>query len=273
MLGVGLLGASVLRATRARLPDVALAAWSRSASSRDSVADIATVHTSPEAAAHGADCVVLAGPVDALPAWLARVAPALSADAWVTDVGSTKRALHAAAAKLGPAGRRFVGGHPMAGSERGGAAQGRADLLTGRPCIVTADAHTADGLAARAGALWTALGGRVVQMTPEAHDRAVATISHLPHATACALAHLLSDTDANLALAAGGLRDTTRVAGGDPAIWIPILMENADHLIPLLEGLERASADLRGALATRDAARLGAYLARARAFRQRLDQP
>lgn len=273
MLGVGLLGASVLRAARARLPGVELSAWSRSPASRDTVADIAAVHATPEAAAAGADCVVLAGPVDALPAWLARVAPALAADAWVTDVGSTKRAVHAAAAKLGLAGRRFVGGHPMAGSERGGAGQGRADLLEGRPCIVTADTHTAEGLAARAGALWSALGGRVVQMTPEDHDHAVAAISHLPHAAASALAHLLAATDTRLDLAAGGLRDTTRVAGGDPAIWIPILLENADHLMPLLEGLERSVAELRGALAARDAARLESYLVRARGFRQRLDRP
>lgn len=271
VLGVGLLGASVLRAARHRLPETQLAAWSRSAPSREAVRDVAAIHESPQAATRGADCVILAAPVDALPGLLAQVAPALDAGAWVTDVGSTKRGIHAAAARLGAAGQRFVGGHPMAGSERGGAAQGRADLLEGRPCIVTADAHTAAGLADRAGALWAALGGRVVQLSPEAHDRAVAAISHLPHAAACALAHLLAKGDTRLDLAAGGLRDTTRVAGGDPALWIPILLENADHLIPLLAGLEQSSAELRAALAARDTTKLGDFLARARDFRRRLD--
>lgn len=261
----------MLRAAGQRLPGASLAAWSRSAPSREAVRDIAEIHDRPQAAARDADCVILAAPVDVLPDLLAQVAPVLGDGAWVTDVGSTKRRIHAAAAALGDPGRRFVGGHPMAGSERGGAAEGRADLLVGRPCIVTADAHTGAGLADRAAALWSALGGRAVRLSPEDHDRAVAAISHLPHAAACALAHQLAAAEARLDLAAGGLRDTTRVAGGDPALWIPILLENADQLIPLLSGLEASSAELRAALSARDSGKLADYLARARAFRRRLD--
>lgn len=273
VLGVGLLGASVLRAARARLPGTELAAWSRSAGSREAVRDVATAHDNLADAVRGADCVVLAGPVDAMPELLRAAAPALGTDAWVTDVGSTKRGVHAAAAATLPRPGRFVGGHPMAGSERGGAAEGRADLLVGRPCIVTADRRTDADLPGRAEALWTALGAKVVHLTPEAHDEAVAAISHLPHATACALAHLLAGVQPRLELAAGGLRDTTRVAAGDPNLWLPILLENADHLIPLLAGLEQSAARLRATLASRDTAALRAYLESARAFRQRLDRP
>lgn len=273
VLGVGLLGASVLRAAKARLPETGLAAWSRSAESRSAVGDIATLHEQPLAAVEGADCVILAAPVDVLPDLLARIAPALAPSSWVTDVGSTKRGIHAAAARALANPGRFIGGHPMAGSERGGAKEGRADLLVGRPCIVTADAATDPTLPPRAAALWTALGGKAVQMTPEAHDAAVAAISHLPHAVACALAHQLAGGQARLDLAAGGLRDTTRVAGGDPALWIPILLENADNLIPLLADVERSMSALRSALSARDGAALGEYLLRAREFRRSLDRP
>ena len=263
----------MLRAAKSRLPGTELAAWSRSAGSRQAVGDIATLHEQPAAAVAGADCVVLAGPVDVLPGLLATLAPNLDPAAWITDVGSTKRGIHAAARSLLARPGRFVGGHPMAGSERGGAAEGRADLLAGRPCIVTADEVTEAGLPERAAALWSALGGRPVHMTPAAHDEAVAAISHLPHAVACALAHQLAGAQPRLDLAAGGLRDTTRVAGGDPSLWIPILLENADHLIPLLAGLERSAAELRASLTARDAASLETYLRKAREFRQRLDRP
>lgn len=262
----------MLRAAKSRLPGTELSAWSRSPGSRDAVRDIAQVHDRPGDAARGADCVVLAGPVDALPSLLEAIQTSLTGEAWVTDVGSTKRGVHAAARKILGKPGRFIGGHPMAGSERGGAAEGRADLLAGRPCIITCDETTDGDLPDKASAFWSGLGGKVVRLTPAEHDAAVAAISHLPHATACALAHLLSGGHPRLDLAAGGLRDTTRIAAGDPALWIPILLENADHLVPLLAGLERSSAALRSALAAGDAKALGAYLEQARGFRQRLDR-
>ena len=263
----------MLRAAKDRLPGAELAAWSRSAGSRDAVRDIAVIHEQAAEAARGADCVILAGPVDALPGLLTAIGPALSPAAWVTDVGSTKRGVHAAARTALANPGRFIGGHPMAGSERGGAAEGHADLLAGRPCIITCDETTDADLPGKATALWTALGARVVRLTPAQHDEAVAAISHLPHATACALAHLLASGQPRLDLAAGGLRDTTRVAAGDPALWIPILLENADHLVPLLAALERSSGELRKILAARDSQALAGYLEQARGFRQRLDRP
>lgn len=271
VLGVGLLGASVLRAAQLRLPGVKLSAWSRSASSRQAVQGIADIFDTPDDAVRGADCIVLAAPVDALPSLLESIYSTLSADAWVTDVGSTKRSVHAAAARVFTKPERFIGSHPMAGSEKGGAEQGHAKLFNGRPCIITTTEKTDLTLVKSATDLWSAFGANIIQMTPETHDEAVAAISHLPHATASALAHLLSKKQARLDLAAGGLRDTTRVAAGDPSLWVPILLENADHLIPLLKELEQSSADLRNLLAKKDAAGIRAYLDGARAFRQRLD--
>ena len=271
VLGVGLLGASVLRAAHVYLPNTKLCAWSRSPSSRAAVANIADTYDTPAEAIREADCVVLGAPVDALPSLLKSIHGALSADAWVTDVGSTKRAIHAAASAIFSKPERFIGSHPMAGSEKGGAEQGHAKLFSGRPCIITTVDKTDLSLVKFANNLWSALGANVIQMTPDAHDEAVAAISHLPHATACALAHLLSKKEARLDLAAGGLRDTTRIAAGDPSLWVPILLENADHLIPLLKELEESSAGLRNLLMKKDAGGIRAYLDGARAFRHRLD--
>lgn len=267
---MGLIGASFLRSARLRLPSTALSAWSRSPSSARVTADVAEPRATPAEAARDAECVVLAAPVDAFPALLAEISPSLQPGAWVTDVGSTKRGAHAAAERLLRDPSRFVGGHPMAGSEKNGAAEARADLFEGRPCIVTSTPRTSADVRRSASALWNSLGGRAVEMTPEEHDRVVAEISHLPHAVASLLAALLAGRRPRTDLAAGGLRDTTRVAAGDPDLWVPILMENADQVAPLL-GILSAEADrLRGLLVAGDAAGVRAHLESARGFRRSL---
>lgn len=269
MLGVGLIGASLLRAVRKRLPETRVVAWSRSPDSREFAAAWAEVAPSPAVACEGADLVVAAGPVDALGGLLREAAAGISPAARVTDVGSTKRGAHAAVAGATYA-SRFAGSHPMAGSEKGGAAASQPDLFAGRACIVTSLPGDDPAVAAAIGDFWRRLGSRVSRMTPEAHDAAVAEISHLPHAAASALAAMLERRKCRTDLAAGGLRDTTRVAAGDPSLWVPILMENADHLVPLLEELARETEILRQALSARDDAALRALLSRARDFRQGL---
>lgn len=269
VLGVGLLGASVLKAVAARFPGARRRAWSRSATSRAQAADWAETAASPAAACEGADIVVAACPVDSLGSLLADAARGIAPGAMVTDVGSTKRGAHAAAVSLGfPA--RFVGSHPMAGSEKGGAGESRADLFEGRACIVTSLASTEPEATDVAEAFWRGLGSRVHRMDPLAHDAAVATISHLPHAAASVLAALLGSRAPRTDLAAGGLRDTTRIAAGDPDLWVPILMENADHVAPLLAALSAESDALRVALERGDARATRAILERGREFRKSL---
>lgn len=269
VLGVGLLGASVLRAVAERFPEARRRAWSRSASSQAQASAWATTAPSPAEACRGADLVVAACPVDALGDLLAASAAGIAPDAWVTDVGSTKRGAHAAASRLAHPGR-FAGSHPMAGSEKGGAAESRPDLFDGRACIVTSDGATDPRAADAAEAFWRGLGSRVHRMDPRSHDAAVAEISHLPHATASVLAALLAGRAPRTDLAAGGLRDTTRVAGGDPDLWVPILLENADHVAPLLAALASGAETLRSALARGDASAVREILARGKEFRKGL---
>ena len=218
----------------------------------------------------GADCVVLASPVDTFPALLATINASLRATTWVTDVGSTKRGVHASAERILSQPGRFVGGHPMAGSEKGGAGEAKADLFDGRACIVTSTPRTDPEVTRKGLGLWAALGGRPIAMSPEEHDRAVAEISHLPHATASLLAGLLATRSPRADLAAGGLRDTTRVAAADPSLWVPILLENADQVAPLLGLLSAEAERLRAILARGDAAALREHLEAARRFRNSL---
>ena len=269
VLGVGLLGSSVLRALAERHPGVARRAWSRSAGSRGKAGAWATVATTPAEACRGADLVIAACPVDTLAGLLGEARPGIGSTAFVTDVGSTKRGAHAAASALADP-SRFVGSHPMAGSERGGADEGRADLFDGRACVVTTSEGTLPEAARAVEAFWASLGARVCKMEPRAHDAAVAEISHLPHATSSVLAALLGARAPRADLAAGGLRDTTRVAAGDPDLWVPILLENADHVAPLLGTLAAGASELRDALSRGDAAAVRAILSRGRDFRRGL---
>jgi prephenate dehydrogenase len=150
----------------------------------------------------------------------------------ITDVGSVKRLPHE---KIEPllAGTavRYVGSHPMAGSEKKGVSAAHGDLLNGSACILTS--VDMDGQAIDVKLLedfWSSLGCRVRKLTPEDHDYAVARISHFPHAMACMVAMVGLSFDDISELAGGGLRDTTRVAAGDPELWTEIMLENRDAL-------------------------------------------
>jgi prephenate dehydrogenase len=204
-----------------------------------------------EALLPGADLVVLAGPATACLADIASLAgpwrDALPAGAVVTDVASTKGMLLAAA---DAAGLRYVGGHPMAGRESTGFTSAEADLFVGRPWVVVPGAHADAADIARVAMLANACGARVIEMDADAHDRAVAGISHLPLVVAAALAEavaltgpadgraLATDWPDAAALAAGGWRDTTRVARGDPAMGAAIAVTNAPALAARLRDLQ-----------------------------------
>ncbi len=186
-----------------------------------------------------AELVVLAGPVEVILRQLAELAPAFRPGATVTDVGSTKRAIVAAAAAHLPETVSFVGGHPMAGSEGRGVAEAD-QFLFENAVYVLCPARDRDRPAAeRYGALAGALGARVIVMSPASHDRIAATISHLPQLVAVALMNLAADQhelDPNtLRLAAGGFRDLTRIASSPFEIWRDICATNRDEIQGLLE--------------------------------------
>jgi prephenate dehydrogenase len=206
-------------------------------------------------AAASADVVVLAVPVAAIGPVAAAAAGALAPDAVIMDVGSVKTepvaAGEAAAAAAGRAGR-FVGAHPMAGSERSGPDAAEVALFRGRVAIVTPTAATAPDALETVRALWRAAGAHVVEMAPDAHDRAVAAVSHLPHVIAFSLAALVNAEPGLAGLAGPSYASATRVAASPPGAWAALLTANRAALLPWLDRFGERLSALRAALAAGD---------------------
>lgn len=223
-------------------------------------------HDEPAAAVRGADLVVVCTPVGMIPKLLAAVARELAPGAVVTDVGSTKRSIVAAAEQALPPGAHFVGSHPMAGSEKRGVQFARADLFERAVCITTQTARTNEAALAKAEAFWQLLGMRTTRLTPDEHDRLLADVSHLPHVIAAALVGM--QADAALGLCGKGFLDVTRIAAGDAGLWRDILLDNRDNLRRSIARMGEEMKRLEALLESRDAHALEAWLARAAARRE-----
>jgi prephenate dehydrogenase len=246
-LGFGLIAGSVARAVRTTraLDGWTMAGWSPSGAGPEQArADgvLNVVATSPNTVILGADIVVLGAPATDCLALIDRLAgpwrSALPTDAVVTDVASTKAAI---VAHADAAGLPFVGGHPMAGLDSAGYGASVADLFAGRPWVVVPGAHARPQDVQRVEALADACRAVAVRLDATEHDRAVAGISHLPLVVAAALAEAVAgrspDWPTAASLAAGGWRDTTRVARGDPAMGAAILATNAPAVAARLRDL------------------------------------
>ena len=213
--------------------------------------------SSPAQAAVDADLVVLAAPVGAIPDLLAQIAGRLGPAAIVTDLGSTKAGVVAAAYQaLGPAFERFVASHPIAGGERPGLEHADRDLFEGCIVVTTADARTGLDALERVEALWRACGARIERMQADEHDRIFASISHLPHVLAFALvAQIAGQPDAGrkLGLAGAGFRDFTRIAASSAVMWRDVALANRAALGQELRAFATTLADIEQALAAGDA--------------------
>jgi prephenate dehydrogenase len=275
IVGIGLLGGSVAKAVRARGAAREVIGVARNADRARAAVDDGTLDRVTEDLAEGvrgADLVVLAAPVRTIEDLLERMWSALPEDAIVTDVGSSKAAIVARAEALAAnTPRTFLGSHPMAGSEKSGYAVARADLFQGAVVVVTpTDASEPRAVKAVTG-FWELLGARVVTLEPDAHDAAVAAISHLPHLVACALVDAVSrEWPHALGVAARGFKDTTRIAAGDPTMWQEIFLANAAPLREALSSFRRALDELERQIAAGDAALVEATLARIKDAREKL---
>ena len=204
--------------------------------------------------AAGAELIVLAAPVRANIEILSQLAEVVPGPAIVTDVGSTKRDIVAAARALPPR-LQFIGGHPLGGAAVGGVEAARPDLFNGRPWILTPENGPAD---APLTAFLRSLGADVRVTTPAAHDELLAYVSHLPQLTASVLMAVVGAHagEEGLGLAGRGLRDTTRLASSPADIWRDIAATNADHLAEAIETLigvlQRLKNDLNGDSAVLD---------------------
>ncbi len=203
---------------------------------------------------HGADLVVMATPVGAYRNILKLITPYLTPGTIVSDVGSTKERVVRDAEELLPPQISFVGGHPMAGSEQAGVKGADAYLFENAVYLLTPTAQTNELALHKVSTLCAALGARVMTFAPEEHDRMVAAVSHLPHLIAATLVNTVGkvrqEHPSTLLLAAGGFRDTTRVAMGNPTMWRDIFLSNREHVLDLIgkfkETLSMLEEDIQG---------------------------
>jgi prephenate dehydrogenase len=271
VVGTGLIGASVgLAAKRAGVERVT--GWDADAESLAVAADRGAVDEAADSlqdAVGDADLAVVATPVAMLKE---QVAAALGAGstATVTDVGSTKGGLCESVSERG----RFIGGHPVCGSEARGPGHANAELFEGATWFLTPVAETEPERYKLLHGFVASLGAIPVAIDPSAHDRLMAVTSHLPHALANLILNHAGSVRVNghepLATAGGSLRDMTRVAGANPRIWIDIFLDNADELRSSLAEHRRRVEDLERALGAGDAGWLARWIGEAAVNRRTL---
>jgi prephenate dehydrogenase len=260
IVGVGLLGGSLALAARRRQVAARFIGVDDQPSSLDHALRRGLIDTAVDlpAAAATAEMIVFCTPVDCIASQILAAAPHCQPGCLLTDVGSTKAPIVRGVEGRLPPGIAYVGSHPLAGSEKNGVAHADAALFEDRQVIVTPTPHTAPAAVERTTSFWQALGATVRLMDPEAHDRALALTSHLPHLAASALAGVLPPE--LFALTATGFRDTTRLAASNPALWSAILQSNAAAILEALDRYGEQLERFRAALAANDRAALEALL-------------
>lgn len=234
IIGPGLLGGSIAMATRAKNAGARVSIWARREEAlRDvekrAIADFAS--TDLEAVVADADVIVICVPIGAMAQLAEKIAGFVSREALITDVGSVKVPVVESLGRIFANRARFIGSHPMAGSEQTGIDAARADLFEGTVCIVTPEKSTPPRDVEQARHFWTMLGCRPLSLSPAEHDEVIALVSHLPHLVAATLVNLVcSQNPDSLNFCGNGFRDTTRVASGSPGMWTEIFGGNREQV-------------------------------------------
>ncbi|EMI19068.1 prephenate dehydrogenase [Rhodopirellula maiorica SM1] len=268
ILGVGLLGGSVARAIRQSVPSVHVVGIVRCADKGQQWVDsgvVDAVTESIEQACGNVDVVVIATPVDTVAEKVIAVAKASNPDCLITDVGSTKRTIVKAVSQCPEAVAKFVAAHPIAGSEKTGAEHATADLFVGKVVVLTPSEQTPADLLERAEQFWRLTGGRIVTLSPQDHDTHLASVSHVPHLASSAVAKLVCEQSADLV--GSGWTDITRVAAGDPAMWLAICQENRTAIEEQLRRLAGSIEEVRQWMHSRDDESLLRWLKEAKTIR------
>jgi prephenate dehydrogenase len=221
------------------------------------------------AAARGADLILIATPVAQFPKVFASLT---DAKAVITDAGSTKRDVVAAARKaLGKKVSQFVPAHPIAGAERSGVAAATAELFRSKRVVLTPLVENSEEIISKVDQAWSACGARIMRMDPDEHDAVLAAVSHLPHLLAFALVHDVArrgNSEQLFSFAAGGFRDFTRIASSHPEMWRDICIANRDRLLDELKAYSSKLGSVQKLLEAGDAAGLERLFAEARAARE-----
>lgn len=266
IVGVGMIGGSIGLALKARKLVGRVIGCGRSASSLSEAKRLHAIDEATDDIAAGvatADLVVVATGVASIPGILDAIDTSVRPGTLLTDAGSTKGRIVASWEKRRRSRRgRFVGAHPVAGSHRRGPAAADPHLFTGRVTVVTPAVGTPAADVEQIGGFWSALGSTVYTMPPREHDRILAMTSHAPHVIASAIASATPSEARRFT--AGGWRDTTRIAAGDPELWADILLDNAAPVAKALSRIAAATEKMLAALESGDRRRLVSLLTRAK---------
>jgi prephenate dehydrogenase len=276
IIGVGLIGGSLARALRAAGACREVVGAGRNAGNLQAAVELGVIDrydTDLAQAVSGADMVVVCVPLGAMEAVFNAIKGRLAGDAVLTDAGSAKGSVIAAAQRaFGNVPDFFVPGHPIAGTEQSGVEASFPELYKDRRVILTPLPDTRADATGRVRAMWEVAGAQVVSMDPVHHDAVLAATSHLPHLLAYSLVDTLSrleDNDEVFDYAAGGFRDFTRIASSDPVMWRDICLANGDAILLMIGRFVDDLQALSEAISNHDGQRLLAVFTAAKAARDR----
>ena len=272
IIGPGLLGGSIAMASRAKNPATRISIWARRDDAvedvkKRGVADV--VSTDLRSVTEGAGMIVFCVPIGAMASLAGKIAPFVPGDALVTDVGSVKAPVVESLGKIFSKRARFIGSHPMAGSEQTGIEASRADLFEGAVCIVTPEEATPPRDVEQARQFWTMLGCKPRTLSPAEHDQVIALVSHLPHLLAATLVNLVcAENPDSLKFSGNGFRDSTRVASGSPGMWAEIFGVNRSEVKKSVDAMIEKLREVSGFMD--DEAKMRQFLSDAKSWRDEL---
>ncbi len=277
IIGLGLLGGSIGLAIKARGLAIATTGFDCDPATRTKAATrglVGQVCDTASAAVTNADLVILCVPVGAMGAAAHELAPGLSPDAIISDVGSSKEAVAAALAAALP-GACIIPAHPVAGTEQSGPEAGFATLFSGRWCIITPPAGVDAAALAALSDFWTQLGSKVELMDAAHHDLVLAVTSHIPHLIAYTIVGTASDLEdvtqsEVIKYSAGGFRDFTRIAASDPVMWRDVFLSNRGAVLEMLGRFSEDLTALQRAIRSGDGDTLFDLFTRTRAIRRQV---
>ena len=275
VIGLGLIGSSILRAVRQHMPTVRLTAYDVDPAVRARVTELGIaddVTDTPGASVTDADLVMLCVPVGAIGAAAEAIAADLPADAIVSDVGGAKLSVLEAMRKALPD-ALIIPGHPVAGTEHSGPDAGFATLFHGRWCILTPEEDAPEAAVERVKSFWEKLGSNVEIMTARHHDLVLAVTSHVPHLIAYSIVGTASDLEdvtqgEVIKYSAGGFRDFTRIAASDPTMWRDVFLNNKEAVLEILQRLTEDVTALQRAIRWGDGDTLFNLFTKTRAIRR-----
>lgn len=276
IIGPGLLGASIGMASRKHSLAKKIQVWIRNEEKYTQCINekwCDNAHTSIINSVEDSDLIILCTPVDTIIPLLKEILPHLKRNAVVTDIGSVKGSICKQADLLVHSSHQlFIGSHPMAGSEKTGMKYASETLLEGSPCILCPTKQSDPNALKKVKKFWESLKMKTVSMNPSLHDSTVAQISHLPHVVASLLSASLSGTPKDsFAFAGGGLKDTTRVAGGSPILWQTIIEQNSKEILQSLEKFEEVVKVFKHNLETNDYSAISEILIKGQNVRKNIE--